>query len=298
MPYQTIGKKFELISAGVDYATFTTATGPRAYEAYEAAKKILAEESNSGNPEKPWRSFGYLGWASSHITLGRRLDSIVVRLSGELADYYWRRFQAMCDKCTRLDFAVTARCELASFDVAHLSLREARAWRKQRDSRIQLGYQFTEPGGKTVTVGARSSEKYGRIYDKYAEAGAPYEPGTWRWELEAKGDYAQALSHVAFSEPDRAKFVGSHCLTYFADRGISVPFEPGKVQWRYKRITERLSVERKLEYLRQSIAPMARELALAVGEKTVLDTLGLWPDNHTELQGQLHLPEVVSNGRS
>lgn len=296
MPTNYLGKPFELHSAGIDYATFTTASGPRAYEAYDKARHILEQETRDGNPAKPWRSFGYLGWASSHVTLGRRPESIIVRLSGELADHYWRSFRAMCDRCTRLDLAVTACCNSPSFNVAHLSLREARAWKRQHDSRYQVGYQFSDPGGQTVTLGARSSEKYGRIYDKYAESGPPYQPGTWRWELEVKGDTAQAVSERLFGEPDRRKWAGEYCLAYFAQHGVSLPFKAEPVQWRYTKVTTKLSVEAKLEYLRTSIKPMVREVALAVGEKTVLDVLGLWPDDCGELgtNAEYHQVELDS----
>ena len=289
MPYQTLGKPFEILQVGVDYATFTAKVGSRASEAYARAKYILDQENESGNTAKPWKGFSYLGWTSSHITLGKRSDGIIIRLSGELADYHWRSFRAMCDKCSRLDVAITGRCELASFNVASLSLREARAWKRQHDTRLNVGYHLSEPGGQTVEIGSRSSEKYGRIYDKYAESGAPWQPGTWRWELEAKGEYAEAISNHAFGEPDRRDFYARVALGYFAERGVSLPCKIDKSQWRYVRVLEKLTVERKLQYLERSIKPLVREVALAVGEKTVLDCLGLWPDNQLGQYEQLSL---------
>lgn len=284
MPHPgNIGKRFELISAGVDYATFTTGLGNRAVRAWDMGRDLLQVENNCGNSAKPWRSFGYVGWASSHITVGRRADGSIVRLSGELAQQYWRTFHAVSDRCTRLDLAVTGHTDATSFGVANLALREARAWKRQHDSRLTVGYHFSEPGGATVTIGARSSEKYGRIYDKWAEKGSPYSPGDWRWEVEYKGAHALSLATELYAENNRSERIGGLTMAFFAERGISVPFAASGGQWRYTARPEKVDAEKRLEWIRTNVRPMVHEIAYQVGEKSVLDALGLWPDNCPDL---------------
>ena len=284
-----IGHTFELISAGVDYATLTCSTGVRAVQLWERGLPLVNTEEEAGNGKKPWRGLGYLGWASSHITVGRRLDGVVVRLSGSVAHQYWRTFFALSDRCSRLDLAVTGACDVAGFNVAHLSLREARAWKRKHDSRIKVGYQFSEPGGASFTLGSRSSEKYGRIYDKFAETGSPYQPGTWRWEVEYKGETSLALATTLFSEKDRSETVGRLTMAHFAEKGISIPFAASGGPWSFKKVAEKIDAERRLAWLENQVKPSVRQLVFEVGEKTVLDALGLWPDNAL---GQANLFEI------
>jgi len=87
-------------------------------------------------------------------------------------------------------------------------------------------------------------------------------------------------------------------MAFFAEKGISVPFAMSGTSWRYTRTMERVGAEEKLDYLRKSIKPMARELCLQVGEKEVLDALGLWHDNcvepHETVQLRLEEREAVA----
>lgn len=295
---KSLGKPFELLSAGVDYATYTVSTGPRGVQLWDRGMKLLEEEYDAGAKRKPWRGFGYLGWTSDHVTLGRRLDGAVIRLSGSLAQQFWRTFHVLSDKCTRLDLAVTGHTDATDFSVAHLAQREARAWKRKNDSRLKVGYYFTDPGGATCTIGSRSSEKYGRIYDKWAEAGQPYSPGDWRWEVEYKGEQARSLAECLYAEKNRVERVGSLTMAFFAERGITVPFDASGGQWRYTVYKEKVSAEDRLEWLHTNVQPLVRELTYQVGERAVLDALGLWPDNHLDGQ-QLDLAGIgEENGRS
>ena len=185
---------FDLVSSGIDYATFTVKTGSRAIQAFDRARAILDQEEASGDKAKRWAAFGYVGWAGSHIGVGRRLDGAIVRLSGALANAYWRVFHAVSDNCTRLDCAVTAHTADTGYSVAGAARRDFVRWRHDHDRRVKSAYIDGRPEGETFYLGSRASEKYGRIYDKYAEQPGAYTDGTWRWELELKGDIALAAA--------------------------------------------------------------------------------------------------------
>lgn len=295
---KSLGKSFELISAGIDYATYTVRTGDRAVLLWDAGMKLVEVEHDAGATRKPWKGFGYLGWTSDHVTLGRRLDGALIRLSGSVAHQFWRTFHGLSDRCTRLDLAVTGHTNATDFNVAHLAQREARAWKRKNDSRLKVGFQFTDPGGATCTLGSRASEKYGRIYDKFAEAGAPYSPGDWRWEAEYKGEQARTLAECLYAENARPERVGSLTMAFFAERGITVPFDASGGQWRYTAYREKVSAEDRLEWLHSNVRPMVQELTYQVGERAVLDALGLWPDNRTDGQQLELVAEGVGNGGS
>ena len=48
-------------------------------------------------------------------------------------------------------------------------------------------------GGQTCYLGHRGDQLFARLYNKHAQAPEDYPPGSWRWEVEIKGDTAEEL---------------------------------------------------------------------------------------------------------
>lgn len=200
----------------------------------------------------------------------------------------------MSDNVSRLDLALTVRVEPDYLPIAVRSLREFEKWRREHDGRIKRRLIDGGADGSTLEIGSRSSAQFGRIYDKHAESPFGYEKGCWRYEVEYKDEYAKAIAEQVYSAPNREPTIAALVAGFFRDRGITVPPVSSLDKARYREFREKVTAEDRLEYLHSNVRPMVRELALQVGEKTVLDALGLWYDPP---EGQQRLPETKEGDR-
>jgi hypothetical protein len=185
---------WQIIEARVDWITATARTGERATELLDHGASILYEERTSGNYGRPSNFEGYHGTATAHSFVGFRTDSAIVRLGGELARDKWRVVHGSSQNVSRLDIAVTVQDSETRTDLAVAywdGIRE-RLPAVGRPTEVRLVQALR--GGSTLYLGERSSDRFGRIYNKTAQTRGGYPEGCWRFELEYKKAVA---AHVA-----------------------------------------------------------------------------------------------------
>lgn len=144
-------------------------------------------------------------------------------VSGELCERttsnQLRRFLGVCNRtlfgvtCSRIDIAVDDYSkELQYSDINQALVDGNYTGFRAGKVTINHGGEFQ---GFTVTMGSRDSEKFVRFYDKFSESHGRLD--CYRWELEYKGDMAQAffLLMLEFPEPD------VYYQSYLADYAVS-----------------------------------------------------------------------------
>jgi hypothetical protein len=147
---------------------------------------------------------GIIGWCSDPTIAERQ--GVIVDLSGKACGALGDRlvpFMAWCSergKVRRLDLAIDDRRELVTYERLSEAIDSGALVTRARGVHWIVGKDAAtgERGGWTLYIGSRSSERCVRIYDKRAErleragveVGAPW----IRVELEASGDYADALA--------------------------------------------------------------------------------------------------------
>jgi hypothetical protein len=129
-------------------------------------------------------------------------------------------------------------------------------------------------GGSTVYVGARSSEAFGRVYDKGRESGT-LPAGLWfRWELEAKQRTARAVVDRVLSSPSEGAGMVGLVTRWFLDRlGEGPPADSAPAIYNGKRETP--TDTRLLHWLAVGVRPTVAKLVSTLGERRVLTALGL-----------------------
>lgn len=263
-----------LVSAGCDYVTATA----RTREGIELLKRRFdaqaAHMDREGFHVKPSRPMGYDGWQVGPWFGGARQDGFMLRVSGQDAHDVAAGLLGREVNITRLDLQATFKAIPSQPGWAAWCGAETE---RRRLAAVQCNWAAVRHlnafgKGDTLSVGSRTSDKYGRLYDKEMESLDPSYAGCWRYELEYKGDYASAaLAEVFRVDDPPAKALE---LVSAQWRSWCVPF-PAIVSRETSALVvdrQKTDVERRLEWLRRQVAPTLRELS-ALGYRAELDKI-------------------------
>lgn len=262
-------------SAGVDWITATARDSSRNSPLALQGKAAIAIERTRGNLERPWRWKGYEGLTCGSASLARRHDGTIVRLSSGLASDRWRYILPDCDNVSRLDLQVTMHDSDQSASHAAVAYEETKLARAAVKRPWGATLIVGTPTGQTCYIGSRSSDRYGRIYDKYAETQEVEYLNTWRYETEYKGAPAATLGRSLGESADVSQDVTALVVAFFIRRGVTVPFLGCSLLGEPLSHYRRSDHERTLEWLRMQVAPAVARLRRAgLGSRTLI-ALGL-----------------------
>jgi DNA relaxase NicK len=208
------------VYAAVDWLTLTTEPGDDAQAAYEIARELAGEALGEGDELRAWSSHGYKGFSAPHVRYGAKGDEALVELSGHVADRYWKQLLPYARNVSRLDTCV---------DVTHASPVSGLAEQAYHAPAVALRpgmptvrkylYAGTD-GGSTCYVGAPSSDRRGRLYDKHVESGGEFPPGTWRYEVQERRHMGRATARALDGTDDVRGAIAAHVCSFFSKRGV------------------------------------------------------------------------------
>jgi hypothetical protein len=264
-----------------DWLTATWKGGEEARAAWTQGMCLVEAESEAGDEPRPLTMMGYRGWQTTHAACGVRGEEVIVRCGGRAAASHAVRFLRSGGRPSRLDVQTTEKC------VSPVPTRCGELWAAVTTARPKGGRRPAcavtqmKPAGWLLTVGRRSSETYGRVYDKGVEAklDAPFK--LWRFEVETKKHTARALGALLASAPDLEATCAYYVTSSFSSWGVySRPSGPAQSLKRaLRQALESRDVgsdRRKLEYLRTVIRPMLRRLRERVSDEELREALQ-WP---------------------
>jgi DNA relaxase NicK len=133
-------------------------------------------------------------------------------------------------------------------------------------------------GGSTAYVGARSSEQYGRVYDKGIEQKVSPAGTWWRWEVELKGTAAWNGANLLNKSDDYSVLICAMVAGWFRSR-TSHSYTYSEVSGTLVGASEPTSIEKKLQWLARGVRPTVEDLVARVGEERVRFALGLPPQS-------------------
>ncbi|MCI0561596.1 MAG: replication initiation factor domain-containing protein [Nitrososphaera sp.] len=180
----SVTTKSEQVS--VDWLTCTTHNRSIGLQWFDIWRKIM--EKNGAEFARSWSWKGYDGGSTEGARWGVGAAGWILIVSGNRAQEVWKNLRPAETRVTRLDLAVTIELEAREVGLARAHYNAI------GDEERQRKYSFVEnsKGGQTLYVGSRSSDHYGRMYDKGAEqkdaAGWRY-----RYEIVLKKPYATKM---------------------------------------------------------------------------------------------------------
>lgn len=261
----------------LDWLTGTVGLEGRRAEARDVAIDLLTAAARRGDEPKEQHWQGYSGRGTKHIFFGNRPDGSLVKLSGPPADEGLSPLAPLLTHVSRLDVCLTLRTEEDRDRIIREAAAAARAaappWGTKPDTKI-IDHSRK---GITTYIGSRTSQRYGRVYDKSRESGLADYANSLRFECEFKGELGASGAHSLAAAADRRGDVDSIVRSEFGRWGIYVGGEPlnSAVHLEYKRPPT--DTDRRLRWLAVDVRQTLVRLREAGRYDEALIALGIAP---------------------
>lgn len=255
--------------ASVDYLTATSnndkATANLLHQLYDC----LGPDRLHEYTWRPWRFKGFSGRSTEGVRYGVRGEEGIAILSGSRAAAHWAEIAGLATNITRIDLALTVEFDVPMPHLAREFYREA-----MESGNANYGYVTSTRGGSTLYVGSRTSQFYGRLYDKSAEQGE--ESGkVWRWEVEVKKPKAKMAISTLIDQESPAEWIHNYIHAWFTMRGIECP-QPGLYLDTALEIGAIVkTTDKTIAWLRSQVKPAVHKLITSGFRDQVQEALGL-----------------------
>ena len=272
LPYQIVG-------SNVDWLTITRKGEPGDDTLRDLSRAIHRTEAQTDPKIVEWRWRGYEGMRGDNFAYGRRWDTDILQLSGQIADDWFTTLTGDGMKCTRIDLAVTVQFDKVTEGVANechsLGCREDRKHERKPNRSLIVNNQ----GGSTAYIGDRASALFARCYDKWRERLDDRYERCWRWEVECKAEPAALVVERLRSSPDRQRSILDLVSTHFTRRGAPHGWMAGRGGMHISTTRAPSTVNSRLKWLSDAVAPVIRRLLPLVGSQELLLCVGLDEDS-------------------
>jgi len=208
----------------LDWLTLTFKEGAKWQPARIRAQHLVENEEQDGEDRATFSWQGYSGESCGRVRYGVRDDGALLQLSGALADDHFVHLQPLATNVPRIDLAVTV--ELPENHPNPVTEGYASGPFAPPGRGKPIDYQIIRHSrkGDTLYVGARTSQRYGRIYNKWNESQLDWYRGCYRYELEAKGRLGSRLAAALAGVADRGSATRAIVHDYFTGRGCPAPW--------------------------------------------------------------------------
>jgi len=263
------------VYAGIDWLSMTTGDSPDADAAYARARALAVEQTDAGDRLRPWSSHGYKGFGTPHLRCGVRDADVLVELSGPLADRYWQEFVPLAKHVTRVDTQVTCTYSHEVRDLALQAYHAPAVVVRPGLPPIRKALFQEANGGQTLYLGAPTSTRRARLYDKSAESGGEYPPNTWRYEVQERSPLGGVTVDALRSADDVPRSIAALVHALYRTHGIEPWFNADRrAVYRASRPGRR-DLSRWLEWLQHAVRPGVCRWSDRETRTAILRALGL-----------------------
>jgi hypothetical protein len=269
-----------LKSVSVDWLSVTGKSRKQCIVLAERAEDLIHDLKGQGNFVRPWGMSGFAGYSCGGVQVGRRNLEVLVRLSGEQAALNWRRFYEMAENVTRLDCQCTSDTGTDAERRITRTLQASRRWSKRHNRKASLRLIRDYTGGSTIYFGKRSSQRFGRWYNKGVESEMDHFQNCVRYEVELKGDLAKLTAHRLARSSQESALLCGEVTQFFNMYGVSLPFSMVGCE-RILLPRRRSDLDKRLRWLNKSVGETCRALIRGNRTDDMLRALGIEVHNGT-----------------
>lgn len=244
-----------LLEARVDWLTVSAKPGPDLQAIAGIAGLGILEEQKRGQRLKTFRSMGYDAARAGSWTLAQGEVGGYVSVGGLDAERWARALLSCAHHCSRIDYCATIQYPDSLQNPVPGILNDLRAvYNRQNEENFIQHYRGLRHD-RGLTIGARASPYYARIYDKHSESRGRYPPATWRFEIELKR-HASEFEHTRYKlEPSRLDHAGRIVRDHFIRWSVPVPAITGPTVVMAKQIRPPSDADRALRWLERQVRP-------------------------------------------
>jgi len=263
-----------ILSAGVDWITATAQQGSTRWDMTEYARHERERLMDSGETIKTGYRLGYYGWQVEGFFHGQREGSSIIIASGEVADHVWRPVSNVADNVARLDLQVTVATPT---DLPHLGVQAYAALKSGSPRKVHaknVTLITSQPEGETCSIGKRSSDQYGRIYDKATEAKLGAARSVWRYEVELKRNPASSAATALRDTHSHQSASSQLVWNWFNTRGVAPIFTPD-LSFCTQKPGQRITNRNVLTWFEECLSITVQRAVRRHGVERVIEALGL-----------------------
>lgn len=265
---------WQFISSGIDWLTCSQRRSDEQSALWRNASKLLEREEAAGNRVKPWKLRNVTGLICGQTVRAMSPTHIVAQLSGAAAQENAMSLLPFADHVSRLDLQVTAMFTGEGTRAVAQAAYGAQERRRRGGAPLTRTLLNSQAGGATCYLGSRSSDVYGRVYDKGVESGQAPAGKLWRWEVEMKRDVATLTACELVAVECAAIAAAGRCSWQMSEWGTPLPLSlPAAPIFRPQ--TREPDSARILRWLSQGVRPSVEYLCGIGLRDEVTRALGL-----------------------
>jgi len=251
-------------SWGIDAFTFSAVNRKADHWIHARHRGIISILEGEGHKVEEVTIMGYTGVRAGSFFLGGRGDDTIYIAKGAEAGRFYSWFQQDYGvTCTRLDLEITLDFE-EKYGEAQGRAAEAMAlWKKQsvEGKPYNVEYRDNHGNGDTLYLGRRSSQRFGRVYDKHKEAGLLDGSPCWRWEVELKKELAFRTWTQFLTSQNDARLIQSVVVVAFDHWGIDLPVKFDEIEWvDLRESRSKTKDEETLAWIEKAVVPAIKRL--------------------------------------
>lgn len=273
-----------IVSTGIDWLTASARRSERWKELRELGYQIVESEAALGNDTRRLHAQGYVGWSSGGASYGVRGDGAFLQMRSDVARERWHEAMPFASNVSRIDVQHTLELEPADPIFVKRQFQRAQKARAKRGRSAALCLIDGLERGRTLNIGRRTSDRYGRVYDKGLESKCAPAGKLIRFELEVKGKQSMPLAIRLADDHQNALAYYATCAGYFRSHAV----EHGSMKIKRlesARVGATSNNDRRRVYMSAVVHSMLLRLAACGRMEDALGALGLVFDAEGRLVG-------------
>lgn len=223
---ESITREYPVISSGPDWITATAKRGSKFVSMCDLGHEVLWQRKDAGRATSSASRMGFQGWSCDGFFYGVRDDLAICIASGPNTPTLVKPIIEVADNVSRLDLQVTV---FAGAEQPNLAIEGYRRLTRQRTEAHRPGMVTlitSDPKGQTLNVNKRTSDSFGRLYDKASESDLGPPRSIWRAETEFKRSYAMDHALALRSAASISSHTRTQVHRWWSRKGVDMPFAP------------------------------------------------------------------------
>lgn len=256
----------ETVTAGVDWISASISRDEIdnqtwLYDAIHALERIAL----MGNTYKRRSLLGFDGWESAGCFVGSNEKMHYAQFAGTHASDAYTYLEHPKVNISRIDLQVTVKYNIELQKEGRYQYARAMAHNKTLpEHRRRTIHLFAgSDGGDTVYVGAPSSDKRGRIYNKHKQSLDKAYERSWRYEVVFRDKHALGVFRSVLSTPTPLDtIIIPSVIKWYGERGVNILGLGDRGEYTIESPKPvKTDVARKLAWIKSQVVPTIRKLA-------------------------------------
>lgn len=262
------------IFSGIDWITATRKNEGCDWRFDDIADEYLQTKRDAGGDVHQASRLGYRGHQTDHFFFGRRSEDSVLVVSGREADKLALPIIGAASNVSRLDLNVTVWTHGEQCNLAVENYRRLCASRRQAHRQGRISLTTSKPDGDTLYVNKRTTDHFGRLYDKAAESKQAPPLTVWTYEVELKRRSAMAVATALATSGSVPSATRDYVHSWWRQKGVVPTFDATGDPLNEKQYIEDATTD-VLRWFETSVSITVARAVNRFGLQATLQALGL-----------------------